>query len=195
MKVKIKTKVSDVLKVWKEVFSKTRYIIFAIIFALIFYILDIFFANFKSLITLIKIKGIFAMLLSLPSFMWGYPEFFPKDFFVGLVILSLLFGVFFSLIIYKTKTVKSAIGKGGVLASIGVFLGILSPSCSVYCGIGILSTIGISTAFINFLPLRGFELIILSTIIILISIYSISVQINKGIVCEVPIAIDKKKAG
>lgn len=193
MKAKIKTKAGDILKVWKEVFSKARYIIFAVIFAAVFYMLDIFFANFKTITNLVKDRGFFTMLSLFPSFMTSYPKFFPAKFFISLLIISGLFGLLFSLIAYRTKMLKTASGKTNALVSLGIFLGILAPGCPA-CSIGILSVLGLSSAVINFLPFNGFGLVLLSGIVMVFSVYKISGDINKGIVCEVPLAIEAKKA-
>jgi hypothetical protein len=118
--------------------------------------------------------------------MASYITFFPIQFFLGLVILSLTFGVLFSMIAYKTKMLKTASGKTGILVSLGIFLGILAPGCPA-CGVGLLSLLGIGTATISFLPFKGFGLMLISIAIMSFSIYKISGQINRGIVCKVPL--------
>lgn len=169
---------------WKETFKDWRYIVLAAIVACIFYSLDIFFSNFKSVISLASNEGFFAMMKAFPGFTAVYINFFPIRFFISLITLSILFGMLFSLIAYKTRMIKTASGKVGIFVTLGIFLGILAPGCPA-CGIGILSILGIGSAAINFLPFRGFGLIVLSIAIMIFSIYKISKDINRGIICEI----------
>ena len=168
----------------KKVFSDWKYSLLAVVVAIVFYMIDIFLSNFKALATISSQSGFFAMMGSLPLFMASYPAFFTVKFFIGLVILSFLFGMLFSLILYKTRMIKSASGKAGIFVTLGIFLGILAPGCPS-CGIGILSVLGVGSAAIAFLPFKGFGLLLISIGIMSFSVYKISKDINRGIICEV----------
>jgi len=183
MKTEKKRK-ETVFSAWKKTFSDWKYIVLALVVAVIFYSLDIFFSNFKSVTSLISNSGFFAMLKAFPGFTTVYINFFPIRFFISLIILSVLFGMLFSLISYKTKMIKTASGKVGIFVTLGIFLGILAPGCPA-CGVGILSVLGIGSAAINFLPFGGFGLILFSIAIMGFSVYKISKDINRGIICEV----------
>lgn len=178
--------IKEMSSTFKTVFSKKSYFFLGIILAIIFYILVVFFSNFKNMIAIDQASGFFHMIAVIPLFMTSYPVFFTYKFFIGLVLISLLFGVLFSLIIYKTRMLEDFSGKTGFIASVGIFLGILAPGCSA-CGIGILSLLGISSAAIYFLPFKGLGLVALSILIMGFSIYKVTDGINKGIVCEVPV--------
>ena len=168
-----------------EVLKKWKYLTLSIIVAILFYLINIFLSNFKYIVPTFK-KGILKFLEALLMDAISYPQFFTYKSFIGLIILSLLFGFLISLITYKTKMLKNFSGETGFLTSAGIFLGMVAPGCSA-CGVGFLSVIGISGAAIAFLPWRGFELFLIAIILMLFSIYKISSQIDKGIVCEIPL--------
>ncbi len=109
--------------------------------------------------------------------------------YISIIIISLLFGLLFSLIIYKTKMIKTTFGKTGIFASLGLFIGALAPGCAA-CGIGLFSFFGLSSAFLIFLPFQGLELSILSIGILAFSIMKISSGMYK---CDVIIPKEKKK--
>lgn len=179
----IKEATSSFLKVMKE----WKYLTIAIIFAILFYILNIFLSNFRDLINIAKSDGFFSMLGVFPLFIINYADFFTYKFFIGLIIISLLFGSLVSLITYKTRMLKNFSKKTGFLTSAGIFFGVIAPGCSA-CGVGFISVIGFGSAAIAFLPWKGFELMILSVLLLLYAVYKISIQINTGIVCEIPIS-------
>ncbi len=177
-------KIKEAALGFKKVFSKKGYIFLAQALAYSFYLIDIALVNIKNLALIFEDRGLFPMLAALPSFMKSYVTFFPAYFFVSLVILSLMFGMLFSLISYKTKMIKSVSGKVGILVTLGIFLGILAPGCPA-CSVGILSVMGIGATALSFLPFGGLSVLVLSMAIMSFSIYKISKDINKGILCEV----------
>ena len=174
-----------------QVLKRREYLAMTLIFAALFYAINIFLSNFRELTTIIKNQGFFHMLSVFPLFIVNYADFFTYKFFIGLIILSLLFGFLISLITYKTKMLKNFSKKTGFLTSAGIFFGVIAPGCSA-CGVGFISVIGFGSAAIAFLPWKGFELMILSVLLLLYAVYKISDQINTGIVCAVPIGKKKK---
>jgi len=168
-----------------EVLKKRKYFFISLAVAIVFYAINIFLANFRDLTTIIKNQGFFYMLKVFPLFVITYKDFFTYKFFIGLIVLSLLFGILISLISYKTKMLKDFSGKRGFLTSTGIFLGIIAPGCSA-CGVGFISAIGFGSAIIAFLPWKGFELILVAIFLLSFSVYKILKDITKGIVCEIP---------
>jgi hypothetical protein len=88
-----------------------------------------------------------------------------------------------SLIYHKTKILKNFSKKTGPLTSMGIFLGIIAPGCSA-CGVGIISFLGFGSAIIPLLPWDGLEILLISLSMLLFSVYKISLNIERGIVCE-----------
>ncbi len=185
-------KIKEAISGWKKVFSKKSYIFLALALTFLFYLIDIALVNIKNLALIFQNRGLFQMLASLPSFMKSYMIFFPTSFFISLVILSLMFGMLFSLISYKTKMIKSVSGKVGILVTLGIFLGILAPGCPA-CSVGILSVMGIGATALSFLPFGGLSILIISIGIMSFSVYKISKDINKGILCEVKLPAGVKR--
>ncbi len=173
---------------FRKVFSNWRYISSTALIAFAFYWIYLFLINYRQISLIYQYRGFFQAIFISP-FMRG---FIPKEVIIGTAIISLLFGILFSLIIYKSKMIKNISKKTGLLASVGIFLGFIAPAgCSASCGIGILSIVGISTAAINFLPLKGMEITIVSACILSLSIYKVSKDINKGILCEIKLPTGK----
>jgi len=175
-------KIKEAFSAIKKVFSNWRYILALLVISSVFYWIYLFLMNYGQVSLIYQSYGLFRAVFIAP-FLKG---FVPREMIIGITIISLLLGILFSLIIYKSKMIKSVSGKTGILASVGIFLGVIAPAgCSASCGIGLLSVVGISTAAINFLPLKGMEVVILSAGILSLSIYKVSKDINRGILCEV----------
>lgn len=181
----MKTKIKDILSVWKDVFSSWKYVILIAFIALFFYSINVFIANFSSIISLYSRLGFLGILKFFLILFLGFWETRPLSSFFSLIIISVLFGVLFSLITFKTKMIKSASGKTmGVLGTTGVFIGILAPGCAA-CGVGLLSLFGVSAALLGSLPFGGLELSFLAIGILGFSVIKISKDIKKGIVCKI----------
>lgn len=180
----MKIRIKDTLSVLKDVFSNWRYLTTAVVIGFIFYSINVLISNLDNLAFYNKfgffggIKFFFALFL-------GFKNRIFFSSFLSLIIIAILFGMLFSLIIYKTKMIKSASGKMmGFFGTTGIFLGILAPGCAA-CGIGLLSLFGVSAAFLAFLPFGGLELSILAIGILGFSVFKISKDIKKGIVCKI----------
>ena len=101
---------------------------------------------------------------------------FEKTFFITFIfiniIIAILFGIIINLLRKRIKDSKEIRQKIG-LAPVGVFLGILGGACPG-CVTGllplILSLFGISFSLLS-LPFNGLELLLLSIILMIVSIY------------------------
>jgi len=177
-------KSKSLLSVWKKVFSNWRYIALTIIIALGFYSLNVFISDYKSFVSLYSKLGLLGSIKLFFNFFVGFKSTTFLYVFISLIALSILLGMLFSLIAYKTKMIRSVSGKTGVFTSAGIFLGIVAPGCAA-CGVGILSLLGVSAATLAFLPFKGLELSAISAVILLILVFKITKDIKKGISCEI----------
>jgi len=168
--------------VWKKVFSKPWYVVLSVAIALIFYLGNIFIINHNNIILFYHLFGL-GIVSSLPSLLLAKGLILTSSL-VTLILISILFGILFSLILYKAKMIKSVSGKTGIVASIGIFLGVIGPGCAA-CGLGLLPVLGISSAFLIALPLHGLEISILSVGILAIVTFKITKDIDKGISCNI----------
>src|SRR3989344_7241688 len=171
----------------KNVFIKPGYIILTLIIALLFYELNVIIANWSTISSFLSISGLAITLKILPTLSYGFKEIITKSSFITLVIVSLLFGMLFSLVVYKTKMNISTEKKIGIFSAIGIFLGLLAPGCAA-CGFGLATTLGLSTAFVTFFPYKGLEL---SIIAILILGYSIIKTSNNLEHCNINLRTNK----
>jgi len=91
-----------------------------------------------------------------------------------LFLLSLMTGIFISLLIYQIRRLK-VIRSSYATGSGGALLGILAPACSS-CGVGLLAIFGFGGAIAT-LPFKGLEIGLLAVAILGVSIISVSGKI------------------
>ena len=96
---------------------------------------------------------------------------------VTLLLSSLLAGIFISLLAYHVKTLKKM--NSSISGSGGFLLVMLSPACP-YCGIGLVSAMGLGGMFAG-LPLNGSEISIAGIFLLIIAIVSISTKISQKV--------------
>jgi hypothetical protein len=174
----------NIFKVWGKVFKNWRYIILTFFVAFSFYSLNAIIGNWKVLISTYPSLGFLGVAKLFFIFLIGFGKTVKLHSYISLIIISVFFGLLFSLVTYKTVKIRTTTGKVGLLTSIGIFIGILAPGCAA-CGVGLLSVFGISAAFLTFLPYEGLELSILSIGILSFSVFKISESIGKGESCKV----------
>lgn len=183
----IRDNMQNEMRHWKRVFGDLRYVIFALIIAILFYTLNVFIANFRTLIDFYPSLGFFGSLNFLFSLMIGFKNVIKASSFASLIIISLMLGMLFSLMTYKINSSHSyEKNKGtGFISAVGVFLGAFAPGCAA-CGIGLASVLGLGGAFLAAFPLGGLEFSILAIVIIGIAIFKTSnssckVMLNKKV--------------
>lgn len=177
-------KPGDFFSVWKKVFSEWKYVLITIVIALFFYSTNVFISKFSSVVTYYNSLGFFKGTKLFFTLIIYFGETIILHSFISLIIISILLGILFSFILYKTKILESVSKKTGAFTTIGIFLGVLAPGC-VACGIGLLSVFGLSAAAITFLPFDGLELSILAIIILGFSTLKITEEIHEGIICKI----------
>ena len=177
-------KIKDTISTLQEVFSNWKYSLSVILIFLVFYSVNVFISNFISIISYSGRFGFFKGTQFFLALFFGFKQTLSFSSFISLILIGILLGILFSLIAYKTNIAKSTSSKLGFFGTIGIFLGVLVPGCAA-CGIGLLSLLGISAATIAFLPFDGLELSWLAIGILIFSIFKISKDIKKGVVCEI----------
>ena len=103
-----------------------------------------------------------------------------------MILISLLTGMLITLISYKYKIVKESGKDIGILASLGILVGLLVPGCAS-CGIGLAAALGLGGS-ITSLPFKGIEISLIAIILLIVSIFMIT-----GSFIECDIKIRKKK--
>ena len=176
--------VKDFFFTLKNVFGNWKYSLLAIFIALFFYSLNVFIASYRTIEAVYLGEGLIKSVIVFFKFFIDFRSITFNDIFINVIIISVLLGILLGMIAYKTTMLKTFSGKTGFLTTGGIFLGILAPGCAA-CGVGLLSALGISAATLNFLPFKGFELSIASTIILSFLILRITKDINEGIKCDI----------
>lgn len=104
------------------------------------------------------------------------------------VVISVLFGINVSLVVYYVRNYKDGLEKSGITTStFGILVGVFGIGCAS-CGslilTSLLAALGLGT-YLAFLPLGGQEFGFLGVILLLISTYLLLKKILKPNTCEV----------
>lgn len=175
-------KIQSSLKCLKMVFSEKKYFLITVVIAFLFYSLNASVGNISLIFNSYSSLGFFRVIAFYFTLVFGYVSTIKLTSFITLIVISILFGVLFSLVIYKAVILKSTQkSKLGFVTSIGIFLGVAAPGCAA-CGIGLLPLLGVSAAGLSFLPFQGIELSFAAIAILIFSIVQFS---NKLITCEI----------
>ena len=139
-----------------------------------FYLFNVFLFSFKTLIAIYPLFGISKTLQFFAISALGFKSVIMAHSYIGLIITSILLGILGSLVIYKLRMgLQTAKTASGLLGWMGAVFALIAPGCAA-CGIGLVSLLGISGAFISFLPYEGLELTLLSIFILIIATLSLS---------------------
>ena len=168
--MKLKKRIKSMNSGLKEVYSKPFYLFLAVFITFVLISLNILLFNR-------------ALFISLPG--WNIAlQVFIGTFYVmsylsivTLLLSSLLAGIFISLLVYHVRKLKEM--NSSVSGSGGFLLVMLSPACP-YCGIGLISVMGLGGMFAGF-PLNGSEISIVGIFLLMIAIVSISTKISQKV--------------
>lgn len=157
------------IRIWKDVFGKWRYVLLAVFIAVFFYSLNIIINSWRA----------FAIFYSKGGFLWMLNLFF--NLFIGfksiipgsvelLIVISILLGILFALLVYKAHFgISLKDEEAGVFGGIWAFLAAFFSGCAA-CGVGIASAFGIGAGILAFLPYKGIELSAIAIVILVITI-------------------------
>ena len=174
----------DVFDSFKEVFGNKRYFIAALLIAVVFYLINVFINSLHQLRFFYDTNGFYESLKFFFLLAIGLERLIIPTSFITLILIGILIGILFSMIAYRTRKLKMVSKETGFLATIGIFLGVIVPGC-VACGIGLISFFGFGAAFLNLLPFKGFEISVLSIVILIAAIFMISKDIKKDVACKI----------
>jgi hypothetical protein len=183
-----------VFDVWKIVFGKMKYLFLALLVAVLFYLLNVLIADYLIIFGLYDSLGFLGTLKLFFNLALGFGRVIATHSFISLVVVSVLLGMFVSIISYKVRiqAKKDASRKTGVFGSIGVFLAVLAPGCAA-CGVGLLALFGLGGILITFLPFDGLELSILAIIIMIFVLWKVSKDLLECNSCQNYISKHEKK--
>jgi len=175
----------EIVGTWRTVFGNWKYLIMAIGIAISFYIFNVLMANGKSIISFYSSYGLFQATHIFWTFIIGFGSTIKLHSFISLLTISVLFGMLFSLIVFKTRAAKLKSGtKVGVAGTSGLFLGALAPGCAA-CGVGLASAFGFSAAAFTFLPFEGLELSIAAIGLLSFSLIKTSKDLSNCDACQI----------
>ena len=162
-------KFKEVFGILRQIYKNKRYIylslITAIISFIVFYKLTLVTIANNSLKVFIMMSG------------YNYTYFTLLSF----VIISVLFGIYLSVFIYRFKLIKLMKEKKGTsigfIGYLGLIAGVFGAGCPT-CGSVVFALVGAPLALM-YLPFRGLELRVLSILILLVSIYFLTRSLYK----------------
>lgn len=172
----------NLLIVWKSIFFSWKYFLIFIISAFSFYFLNFFISSFQNLLWHFKNYGLKSFFVFLFNIFIGFDKTILFSSFLSFIALSVLSGIFVTLIIYKLNILENSV-KLSLSGTSGLVLGILAPGCAA-CGLGLATALGLGTIFVNFLPFKGLEISILAIIVLSFSIIKISYNISSANECK-----------
>lgn len=183
----------EISTVWKVVFSKLKYWIWLFLVAILFYELNVMIAGWRSIASFFTNFGFFPTINFLFTLSLGFKETIKFHSFVSLIILSLMFGILVSLIIFKIDSkivIKDK--KAGFVGTLGIVLAALAPGCAA-CGLGLVSLLGIGAGFFALLPYEGLEFSILAILLLGFTIFKISKDLTTCEICKINLKNERRK--
>ncbi len=176
---------SNILRVWRKVFGNWKYLMLGTGVAVLFYTLNVLIANAGNVFSFYSTFGFFGTLAFFLKLAVGFGKTITLSSYISLIVISFLFGILLSLIVFKIVSARDVSDKkAGFFGWLGLSLGVFAPGCAA-CGIGLLSVLGLSSAFLTFFPLRGLEISILAIGLIGFSIYKMSKDLTECRVCRI----------
>jgi len=163
----------DFLRVLKEVFGKKKYLLMTFVIAFLFYSLNIIISSWMAFSEFSSDKGFFGLLKLFFFLFFRFGGLQNISSSISLVLISILFGILFSLILYKVRMNLSIETKTGFLGGAGIFLAALVPGC-VACSVGLFSILGLGAGLLYSLPFKGLGISILSILILIFAIFEIT---------------------
>ena len=155
-----------------RVFSKIKYVILALVFGFLFYLLNFIITALDNITSFYRIQGLTEIAKFTYTLFINFKGGILLSSFISMIVLSFLTGLLFSLVLYKVNLRKNISSDTSILGGIGMFLSIFAPGCAA-CGLGLAAFFGL-TAGLATLPLKGLEISILAMIILIISIFKFS---------------------
>ncbi len=172
----------------KQVFSKIRYLTFALLVGFATFAFAVWLPNFGLIYhTALDVDAPWILRVQLPLNLLGsIGTNFSLFSAIYTILISILFGMYAAMALYYfLRRVRAASGQGVVLGMGGMVSGILGIGCAA-CGsviaTGALSFLGASGA-IALLPLRGGEFGLLGAALLLAAIVAIAKKISDPLVC------------
>ena len=160
---------------WKEVFSKDKYLISAFILVILLYILNASMSVWSGLVYTGDIFDIIRLYTREYYLTVGIFAFFST------VILSILTAILLSLLWYRAEITKLGIKKNmTILDYISIFFGITVSGCPT-CGLGLIAILGLG-AGVAALPFKGAEITVVALIIVIFALYQVT---NRILSCEI----------
>jgi len=159
------------LNTWKKVFSKPKYLILAIVIAVLFYSLNVLISSWRSLESFYFNLGLSETIKIFFSILLNFYKTTIISSYISLIIISILFGILLSLVVYKVNLGITA--KVGLLGWFGIFLAAFVPGC-LACSVGLLAILGIGAGALAFLPYKGLEISVIAILILGFSIIKLS---------------------
>lgn len=145
-------------------------IVATVLLSALSYYLTIANVAFKSFFVLVEMDGIFFTMASLLlSF-----------------CISLFFGVYLALIVFRHDILKSEKSMKHAVAGVGGTVANVIVSGCATCGAPFLAIFGAPLGLMA-LPLQGMEIKIVSFFLLLLSLYLLTKHIEKKLKCEVPV--------
>lgn len=157
-------------KILLVILKKKKYVLIALTttlaMAAVSYYLTVVDVYHKSILIYVEMSGLGFTILSLLSSL----------------LIALLLGAYVALLFFRRDIVKAKAVGNKLTSGVGGSAGIIAAGCPS-CGAPLLGLVGLPLGLFS-LPFKGLELKVLSIAFLFLSIYLISKNIRKNLVCE-----------
>ena len=177
----------EVLGVWKKIYGNWKYVLALVLISGFFYSLSALIQNhsYRVIIENYSLLGFLGSVKFFFTLLIGFHATVYMTSFVSIILISLLSGMLFTLIFYKTRaSIKHSSKKTNSFAAVGVFMGLAVPGCAA-CSVGLLTLIGVSAAFLGSLPFEGLELSVLAVLVLAVSVFYTSKGLLECKTCQI----------
>jgi|SRR3989344_166483 len=168
----------------KYVFSNWKYSFFAILVAVLFYELNVFLANWRTLISFSSLLGFYGIIKFFFNLSLNFYQTIKLHSFISLLVTSVLIGILFSLIVFKINLKINPKKNSSFFGVLGIVLASVAPGCAA-CGIGLIFALGLSASVLTFFPYEGLEISILAILILLYAIYRTAKDLTMCDECKI----------
>ena len=169
-------------------FSKPRYSLVAIFTAFFILTLAVWLRNFRFLATVIR-SPLFPPVAKFRIFFAGFGALATNYSFASafcIAHLAALTGIYIGILLFYYAN-RARAGKALGIGTLGTIFGFLGIGCSA-CGSLLISSLvglGATAGFLSILPLQGLEFGIVSSALLVFSIYTLAKKIDEPVSCRV----------
>lgn len=158
----------------KEMMRSPKYLVIAVLTAVLFVTITIGLLNRKTLEYVLINEGFGYTLSLLGIFIIGFAQTVTPANYLAFILSSILVGILVSTILYRREMHQATSPNASLLTTLGAGIGIIAPGCAV-CGLGLLPLAGVlSGSVLALFPLKGLEISLAGLVLLGFSLWKLA---------------------